>query len=230
MDTNMIAAAARLLRENAEELKQSHTIASSGVWPEGESQVKAVYDEHLSTAKALESMREKLQEVSNPKELPAIDGDTRRELLAGLGFLTGHGYKGSAAALQRLLDETQEGTAEIDALRNVYEMARGVLRHDGIDKERAERYLSGLKDAIEEVKLIDSGLWEKEDSPQAPDAGAIVEKLPRYAYGYKGDDWGMNVSLRSYQSPDGAFLRRDEVIAALTELSINSGIQKQVKE
>lgn len=95
----------------------------------------------------------------------------RIELLGAVGILVGHGYKGSAAALQRLLDqaqEKQEAAAELDALRNVYEQARGVLRHDGIDKARAIQYRDGLIEAIEEVKLIDSGTWE-------PKVGEVVE-------------------------------------------------------
>jgi len=52
--------------------------------------------------------------------------------------------------------------AEHEALREVYENARGVLRYDGIDAARLQAYMQGLSNAVEEVKLIDSGLWEPE--------------------------------------------------------------------
>jgi hypothetical protein len=50
---------------------------------------------------------------------------------------------------------------------------------------------------------------------QGMDALTIVEKLPRYTYGYKSDEWGMNRCLRAYQDNAGTFLMRDEVLAAL---------------
>lgn len=53
-----------------------------------------------------------------------------------------------------------EASAELGALRDVYEMARGVLRFDGIDMERALKYKDGLIEAIETVKTIDGGTWE----------------------------------------------------------------------
>lgn len=54
--TSTAMAAARLLREYAEELKRSHTIFSSGAWPEGESEAKAAYEQHIVIASALEAM------------------------------------------------------------------------------------------------------------------------------------------------------------------------------
>ena len=56
-------------------------------------------------------------------------------------------------------------------------------------------------------------------APHLPSVQESVEKLPRYTYGYKGDDWGMNQSLRSYEAPDGAFLRRDEVLNAIAAIT-----------
>lgn len=56
-------------------------------------------------------------------------------------------------------------------------------------------------------------------TPHLPSVQESVEKLPRYTYGYKGDDWGMNQSLRSYEAPDGAFLRRDEVLNAIAAIT-----------
>ena len=53
------------------------------------------------------------------------------------------------------------------------------------------------------------------DARDALDSRAIVEKLPRYTYGYKSDEWGMGNHLQSYQDPEGKFLMRDEVIAAI---------------
>ena len=48
-----IAHAARLLREAAEELRQSHAYSNSEGW-ENETDAKAAYDEHLAAAQALE--------------------------------------------------------------------------------------------------------------------------------------------------------------------------------
>lgn len=56
-------------------------------------------------------------------------------------------------------------------------------------------------------------------APHLPSVQESVEKLPRYTYGYKGDDWGMNQSLRSYEAPDGSFLRRDEVLNAIAAIT-----------
>ena len=56
MISTPIATAARLLRENAEELKQAHTLAGLGEWPADEGEVKATYDEHIAVAAALEAM------------------------------------------------------------------------------------------------------------------------------------------------------------------------------
>lgn len=42
-----------------------------------------------------------------------------------------------------------------------------------------------------------------------------IEKLPRYTYGYKSDEWGMGRALTTYASADGKFLLRDEVLAAI---------------
>ena len=53
------------------------------------------------------------------------------------------------------------------------------------------------------------------DARDALDSRAIVEKLPRYTYGYKSDEWGMGSHLQSYQDPEGKFLNREEVIAAI---------------
>ena len=53
-----------------------------------------------------------------------------------------------------------EAEAEHEALRSVYEAARGLLRYEGVDDGRAITYRSKLASAIEEVKHIDSGLWE----------------------------------------------------------------------
>ena len=49
-----IAHAARLLREAAEELRQSHTLSSDRNNWIGEPEAKAAYDEHMAAAQALE--------------------------------------------------------------------------------------------------------------------------------------------------------------------------------
>ncbi|MDH0371784.1 hypothetical protein N7340_08365 [Comamonas aquatica] len=58
---------------------------------------------------------------------------------------------------------------------------------------------------------------------QGMEALTIVEKLPRYTYGYKSDEWGMNRCLRAYQDNAGTFLMRDEVLAALAAQAKQGG-------
>jgi hypothetical protein len=48
-------------------------------------------------------------------------------------------------------------TAEITRLRRVYEAGRSLLRYNGIDKIRVEAAMKELDDAIDDVKLFDSG-------------------------------------------------------------------------
>ena len=63
--------------------------------------------------------------------------------------------------------------------------------------------------------LLATGGQAQADARDALDSRAIVEKLPRYTYGYKSDEWGMGSHLQSYQDPEGKFLNREEVIAAI---------------
>lgn len=51
--------------------------------------------------------------------------------------------------------ETKE---EILRLRAVYEAARRVLRFNGVDRQKVNEAVDQLDDAIERVKLLDSGL------------------------------------------------------------------------
>lgn len=51
---NPIRNAARLLRESAEELKSCHTLEANGNDWSGEPEAKAIYEEHMNTAEALE--------------------------------------------------------------------------------------------------------------------------------------------------------------------------------
>ena len=44
----------------------------------------------------------------------------------------------------------------------------------------------------------------------------LIEQLPRYSYGYKSDEWGMGSHLTSFIKDTGQFLKRDEVLAALS--------------
>jgi hypothetical protein len=65
-------------------------------------------------------------------------------------------------------------------------------------------------------------------APQAPAAPAVdvrvaIEKLPRYTYGYKSDEWGMNSHLTSYKAEDGKFLRRDDVLSAIAAQAKEGG-------
>lgn len=72
-----------------------------------------------------------------------------------------------------------EASAELGALRDVYEMARGVLRFDGIDMERALKYKDGLIEAIETVKTIDGGTWEPAHPAEGvPEQAAKLPPLP----------------------------------------------------
>lgn len=62
-------------------------------------------------------------------------------------------------------------------------------------------------------------------APAAPavDVRVAIEKLPRYSYGYKSDEWGMNSHLTSYKAEDGKFLRRDDVLSAITAQAKEGG-------
>lgn len=64
-------------------------------------------------------------------------------------------------------------------------------------------------------------------APAAPagDARVAIEKLPRYTYGYKSDEWGMNSHLTSYKAEDGKFLLRDDVLSALAAQAKEGGAQ-----
>lgn len=50
----------------------------------------------------------------------------------------------------------------------------------------------------------------------------IIEQLPRYSYGYKSDEWGMGSHLTSFIKDTGAFLKRDEVLAALASATLDA--------
>jgi hypothetical protein len=49
---------------------------------------------------------------------------------------------------------------EVQLLREVYEAARQVFRFNGVDKNKTTKAVDRLDDAIEAVKLLDSGLME----------------------------------------------------------------------
>ena len=53
-----------------------------------------------------------------------------------------------------------ESIHEREILRQVYEMARGLLRFNGVDKEKTVEYADKLDDAIEQVKLFYSSNYE----------------------------------------------------------------------
>ncbi len=57
-----IAHAARLLREAAEELRQAHAYNNIEGW-ENETDAKAVYDEHLAAAQALEDWEQAIDRL-----------------------------------------------------------------------------------------------------------------------------------------------------------------------
>ena len=98
-----------------------------------------------------------------------------------------------------------EAAAEHKALRSVYEAARGLLRYEGVDDGRAITYRTKLASAIEEVKHIDSGLWEPPEAAKLDDIGVVdmaqavdstesaPVQLPPLPWQYrpdKYDDWG----------------------------------------
>ena len=60
---------------------------------------------------------------------------------------------GNQLARNNILDNK----IEYELLRQVYEMARGLLRFNGVDREKTLEYADKLDDAIEQVKLFDSG-------------------------------------------------------------------------
>ncbi len=62
-------------------------------------------------------------------------------------------------------------------------------------------------------------------APAAPavNVRVAIEKLPRYTYGYKSDEWGMNSHLTSYKAEDGKFLRRDDVLSAIAAQAAAKG-------
>lgn len=78
--------------------------------------------------------------------------------------------------------------AEHEALRNVYEQARGVLRHDGIDTQRAIKYRDGLINAIEAVKVIDGGNWEPPEGTPVATQDEQSEYQRGYKHGYNRRD------------------------------------------
>lgn len=77
------------------------------------------------------------------------------------------------------LAATPEAQAEHEALRNVYESARAVLRYDGVDQKRAVQERDGLIEAIEAVKTIDAGYWEP--APAAGVPAAATDALTQAA-------------------------------------------------
>ena len=82
-----IAHAARLLREAAEELRQSHTLSSDRNNWIGEPDAKAAYDDHLAAAQALEDWEAAVGAggVSGPLMGIAADMSKEREALRTIG-------------------------------------------------------------------------------------------------------------------------------------------------
>lgn len=78
-----------------------------------------------------------------------------------------------------------EAAAEHKALRSVYEAARGLLRYEGVDDGRAITYRSKLASAIEEVKHIDSGLWEHPESNSAEFDRIKAAPVPKFNHAAK---------------------------------------------
>jgi len=64
-----------------------------------------------------------------------------------------------------------EAAVEVDALRNVYECARGWMRHYGVDKERSVKYMHELEDAIDRMKEIDAGYGDPTPPALAGEGG-----------------------------------------------------------
>lgn len=113
----------------------------------------------LVPEKATFGMLDAMHEICgvNGKPWPGLVDAASRKYAAMLAAAPQPACNPSMQPTQELRDK-----AEHEALREVYENARGVLRYDGIDAARLQAYMQGLSNAVEEVKLIDSGLWEPE--------------------------------------------------------------------
>lgn len=108
-----------------------------------------------------------------------------------------------------------EASAELGALRDVYEMARGVLRFDGIDMERALKYKDGLIEAIETVKTIDGGTWEPEHPAEGvPALNLETLEMPTNPHSAAGDP----VSHVAWAAGAGA------VFAAAAGVEVGAGV------
>ena len=78
----------------------------------------------------------------------------------------------------------------------------------------------------EEGKRSDGTPWQKvaaQERALRDDMQRAISNLPRYTYGYKADEWGMNNCLQTYQDNTGKFLMRDEVLAALAAQAKQGG-------
>lgn len=63
----------------------------------------------------------------------------------------------------KMAERLAELEAENKLLRSVFENARGLLRFNGVDKEKTVAYADALDDAIERVKLVDGGNYSAVD-------------------------------------------------------------------
>lgn len=106
-----------------------------------------------------------------------------------------------------------------EAWRITYQSSEAAARaaYNTVEKLHEEnkalrKYVDGLQAALgAQVRFGSEGFL------------AAIEKLPRYKYGYKSDEWGMNRGLGSYVSADGKFLLRDDVLAAIAAQAQQGG-------
>lgn len=58
---------------------------------------------------------------------------------------------------------------------------------------------------------IDAALQSQDQE----DVKEVIERLPRYNFGYVSDEWGMGQHLGAIRHDNGRFLRIDEVMVAI---------------
>lgn len=140
-------------------------VATAFFTEKGEVAFTGIYDR---TLKALEAVKTTRMGISSGSidlyaapQPPACNPSMQPELATQSPESNSHEFDGIKA----------EDDAEREALRDVYEAARGLLRYEGVDDGRAIIYRAKLNNAIEDVKQIDGGLWEPPEAAQLDDIG-----------------------------------------------------------
>lgn len=176
--TSTAMAAARLLREYAEELKRSHTIFSSGAWPEGESEAKAAYEQHIAIASALEAMPAKcLHQIQEPTPVLVAQPQLHAALFAARGAL--QHMKEGGKPIQSLLNEA---IAAIDSVAVTQAAPAAVAVPDAV--RDADKLLRA--EAARLARIYGSNKWygfsaEKESYLEHLRAAAALAATPAAA-------------------------------------------------